>query len=903
MNNIVVIFCALLYLVILFGVAYFAEYRLKKGKSIINNPYVYSLSLAVYCTAWTYYGSVGRASQDGLMFLAIYIGPTIMAMFMIPVLGKIIRITKFQRINSIADFISARYGKNFSIALVVTLLCIIGVIPYISLQLKAISASFNILTQNQNTSTLFYDDNTVYITIVLALFIILFGTRSVDATEKHEGLVAAVAFETIIKLFAFICAGLFIVYGIFNGIEDIFSKAYQNENLKQLFVLKESDHLSWFFMIFSSMVAMLLLPRQFQVIVIENIQEKHLKKAAWLFPLYLLIINFFVLPIAIGGKLIFFDGSVDADTFVLALPMYYNQHALSLFVFIGGFSAATSMIIVETIAISTMVSNNMVMPILLRRPAFKKGIDTSISKYIIHIRRFSIIGILILAYLYEKNIAHHLSLVSIGFISFAAVSQFAPALLGGIYWKGASKNGALTGIIVGFLIWFLTLIIPSLANAGIIDTSILSEGVFGLTWLKPTALFGLQGFDPISHSIFWSLLFNLGSFTVVSINTKQNVQELYQADLFVNVYKHANSDNPGLWKGTAYIPDLNSLLENFLGKARSNNLIQSYAYRNKIQIDETSYIADPRLVDFSEKILAGVIGSASARIMVRSVTKEEEISIDEVLRILHESQQMIEFNKELRKKSLELTKATEELKTANHQLKDMDALKDEFLYTVTHELRTPLTSIRALSEIVHDNPDMDELQRSEFLNRIVKETVRLSHLITQVLNLERYESGRQKLNLSSFSMVELGQDVFESLETLAIAKQIHLNFIHPNSSLLIHADKDLLRQVMINLLANAIKFTPSSGHIEFIIVDNHEEIIITIQDNGKGIAKSEQPFLFDKFFQARNQTLKKPEGSGLGLAISKKIVTMHNGNIWVESEEGKGSRFSFLIPNFMARNI
>ena len=329
----------------------------------------------------------------------------------------------------------------------------------------------------------------------------------------------------------------------------------------------------------------------------------------------------------------------------------------------------------------------------------------------------------------------------------------------------------------------------------------------------------------------------------------------------------------------------------------------AYAQRNKILIDQTSNLADPRLVDFSEKILAGVIGSASARIMVSSVTKEEELSIDEVLKILQESQQMMELNKELRKKSLELTKATDELKKANNQLKDMDALKDEFLYTVTHELRTPLTSIRALSEIVHDNPELEEVQRSEFLGRIVKETERLSHLITQVLYLERYESGRQKLNLSSFGMVDLAKDAYQTIEPLAKNKNINFKLVHPNSTLLLHADKDLLRQVMINLLGNAIKFTPEGGHVEFIIVDNHEEIIITIQDNGKGIPPEAHAFLFDKFFQARNQTLKKPEGSGLGLAIAKKIVTMHSGKIWVESEVGKGSRFVFLIPNFMARNV
>lgn len=903
MNNIIVIISALLYLALLFGIAYYAEHRLKKGTSIINNPYVYSLSLAVYCTAWTYYGSVGRATRDGIMFLAIYIGPTIVAMFMMPVMGKIIRITKFQRINSIADFISARYGKNLSLAFVVTLLCIIGVVPYVSLQLKAISASFNILIQNTGEVHSFFRDSTFYITLVLAVFIMLFGTRSVDATEKHEGLVAAVAFETIIKLVAFICAGVFITYGIFNGVGDIFSKAAQDVHTNSLFVFKSSDYISWFFMILSSMMAFMFLPRQFQVSVIENVQESHLKKSAWLFPLYLLVINLFVLPIAFGGDLVFGKGVVDADTFVLALPLHFENHLLSLFIFIGGFSAATSMIIVETIAISTMVSNNLVMPLLLGIPALKKGMDTSFSKYIIYIRRFSIMAVLLLAYLYEKNVAHYVSLVSIGMVSFAAVTQFAPALIAGLYWKGASKNGALAGIISGFTIWFYTLVIPSLANTGIIHSDILTEGLFGISWLNPQALFGLVGFDSISHSLFWSLFFNVGTFSIVSVYSKQKAQEVYQAELFVNIHKHASSDNQGLWRRTAYIPDLNTLLENFLGKERSKNLIMAYAQRNKILIDQTSNLADPRLVDFSEKILAGVIGSASARIMVSSVTKEEELSIDEVLKILQESQQMMELNKELRKKSLELTKATDELKKANNQLKDMDALKDEFLYTVTHELRTPLTSIRALSEIVHDNPELEEVQRSEFLGRIVKETERLSHLITQVLYLERYESGRQKLNLSSFGMVDLAKDAYQTIEPLAKNKNINFKLVHPNSTLLLHADKDLLRQVMINLLGNAIKFTPEGGHVEFIIVDNHEEIIITIQDNGKGIPPEAHAFLFDKFFQARNQTLKKPEGSGLGLAIAKKIVTMHSGKIWVESEVGKGSRFVFLIPNFMARNV
>lgn len=903
MSNLTVFFLALLYLAILFAIAYFAEHRQKQNRSLIHNPWVYSLSLAVYCTAWTFYGSVGRASTDGILFLAIYIGPTIMALLMLPILGKIIRITKHLRINSIADFISSRYGKNFSIALVVALLCVAGVIPYISLQLKAISGSYNILTNTVNTRGQFLSDTTFYVTILLAVFIILFGTRSVDTTEKHEGLVAAIAFESIVKLIAFISAGIFVCYFLFDGITDVFRKASANADLSQLFTMKSADFSSWFFMIVSSMMAVLFLPRQFQVSVIENTNESHLRKAIWLFPLYLLLINIFVLPIAMGGQLLLGAQGLDADTYVLALPMQSQAPWLSLFIFIGGFSAASGMIIVETIALSTMISNNMVIPALLRFGSTKKNQELKFSAYLLTIRRLSIILVLLLAYLYERYVAHYLSLVSIGLVSFAAVTQFAPALIGGIYWKAATKKAALSAIIVGFVIWFYTLVVPSLVNANLLSQSVMTEGLFALSWLKPQALFGLQEFDLLSHSIFWSLFFNCGVFVLVSLNSKQEKQEVFQADIFVNIYQRTGGEEGGYWRRTAYMPDLNSLLENFLGKERSQNLIQGYAGRNKIEIDNNSKIADPRLIDFSERILAGVIGSASARIMVSSVTKEEDVSIDELLSILQESQQMMELNKELRKKSLELSKATEQLTTANKQLKDMDALKDEFLYTVTHEIRTPLTSIRALSEIVHDNPDMTDDERAEFLSRIVNETERLSHLITQVLNLERYESGRQKLHLSSFSMSQLAKEVYDSMLTLSIAKQINLKLVCPNSTLLLHADKDLLRQVLVNLTSNAIKFTPEQGNVDIIVVDNHDEIVVTVQDSGKGIPQEAQAFLFDKFFQARNQTLKKPEGSGLGLAISKRIVEMHSGKIWVESEEGKGARFVFLIPNFMARNL
>ncbi len=901
MSNAVAILTALFYLAILFAVAYFAEYRLKKGKSIINNGYVYALSLAVYCTAWTYYGSVGRASTNGFEFLALYLGPTISAVLFWPVLRKIIRICKTQRINSIADLISTRYGKNFTVAIIVTLLCVIGIIPYIALQLKAISTSIHILT---NTSikhislSNFLQDDTFYIALILSVFIILFGTRSIDASEKHEGLVAAIAFESIVKLVAFIAVGIFIVYGIFNGFGDIFTKAFENDSLKNLFQLgTKTSYATWLGLMMASMFAVVFLPRQFQVSVVENVQEKHLKKAAWLFPLYLVVINIFVLPIAIAGKLIFANKNIDADTFVLALPLYFNQIGLSLFVFVGGFSAATSMIIVEAIALSTMISNNIASPIFLFAKKFKPSPNGKLSYSILNMRRISIVVLIALAYIYDKTIAENVSLVSMGLVSFVAVAQFAPAAIGGIYSKSASKNAAIASICTGFAIWFFTLVLPSLVSAHILSESLMTNGLFGWAWLKPFSLFGLEGMDSITHSFFWTMFFNIIVFVTVSLNSKKTAEEIYQGEIFVDIFKHSTSATENVvWKGTAFLPDINSLLQNFLGEERAQNLMVGYALRNKISLDTKR--ADPRLVVFAENILAGVIGSASASIMIRSVTKAEELKIDEVLNILRESQQMIELNKELKKKSVDLQKATQQLTLANDLLKEMDTMKDEFLYTVTHEIRTPITSIRAMTEIVHDNTDMPEEQRQLFLGNVIKETERLSHLIMQVLNLERYESGQQLLTFNEVVLNELITDAIASLQTLADEKNISIKTNIPDTMFLMRCDAALIQQVLNNLISNAIKFVPEkTGKIKISVHTNYDEIQVWVEDNGPGILPELHEIIFDKFFQAKNQTLKKPEGSGLGLAISKKIIEMHQGKIWVESDGVNGSTFIFTLPN------
>jgi signal transduction histidine kinase len=391
------------------------------------------------------------------------------------------------------------------------------------------------------------------------------------------------------------------------------------------------------------------------------------------------------------------------------------------------------------------------------------------------------------------------------------------------------------------------------------------------------------------------MLFNILSFVVVSLNSKKSALEIYQAEIFVDIFRYsATPDTNLMWQGTAYLPDLNSLLANFLGNERAEKIIFTYATKHKISLETKK--ADPRLVAFAEKILGGVIGSASARIMVSSVTKAEELKIDEVLNILRESQQMMELNKELRKKSTELQKASDQLINANRLLQDLDKTKDEFLYTVTHELRTPITSIRAMAEIVHDNKDMTEEERQHFLAAIITETERLSHLITQVLNLEKYESGKQQLNMSSVQLNGLVKEAIKSIQPLANEKKITTVVKIPNSMFLVQCDADLIRQVLTNLLSNAVKFAPEHGNITASVHSNYDELQIWIEDDGKGIEAGLHELIFDKFFQAKNQTLRKPEGSGLGLAICKKIIDLHGGSIWVESTIGKGSKFIFTLP-------
>jgi len=906
----VIVLVAFAYLGLLFGIAYYADQRADAGRSVIDNPTIYALSLAVYATAWTFYGSVGRAASDGIGFLPIYLGPTLMIALWWLVMRKIIRISKASRITSLADFIASRYGKSALLGGLVTVIAVIGILPYISLQLKAISTSYAILLQYPEISMPASEaagrhaiaaDTAFWIAMILAAFTILFGTRHLDAAEHHEGMVAAIAFESLVKLLAFLAVGLFVTYDMFDGVGDIFSRARAQPDLAPLLAPLEGvggGYASWVWMTILSMFAIMFLPRQFQVAVIENKNEQHLSKAIWLFPLYMLAINLFVLPIAFGGNLHFPTGTVDADTYVLTLPMAARQEGLALLVFIGGLSAATGMVIVETIALSTMVCNDLVMPVLLRLRKLRIAERRDLTSLLIGIRRGAIIGILLLGYLYFRLAGEAYALVSIGLVSFAAVAQFAPVLLGGIFWKRATRNGALAGLVAGFLVWSYTLLLPAVAQSGWLPIGLIEQGPLGIELLRPVELFGLAGLDHTTHAMIWSMIANTGAYMLVSLMGTQSADETRQAGLFVDVFRQTGeAGGARFWRGTASAPDLYDLLARFQGAAAADAALKEYARERGLRWPDKGFVADADFVHFVEVQLAGAIGAASARIMVGSVVKEEALTTEEVREILDEASQVVVYSHRLEQKSSELERATEELRAANERLKELDRLKDDFVSTVSHELRTPLTSIRAFSEILHDNPALPDADRNRFLGIIIKETERLTRLIHQVLDASRLESGRIEWHESLVDLGVVIEDSVAATSQLFRERDVQLEVRLPERVPKVVADLDRIVQVLVNLFSNAVKFVePGRGRVEVSLTEEGESLRVDVRDNGLGISLKDQAIIFDKFRQAGDTLIGKPQGSGLGLHISRSIIEHFGGRMWVASRPGEGACFSFTLP-------
>ena len=856
-----------LYLAVLFVIAYSAEKR--RTAFWADNPYIYALSLAVYCTAWTYYGSIGVAATSGLEYLTIYLGPVIVIPLWIYINTKIVRISRVNKISSISDFISLRYGNSRFLGALVALVCILAIIPYIGLQIKAVSETFHLLTESPPTQNPLKDSAT-FVVVIIALFSSYYGTRYVDASEKRLGIISAVAVESFLKLIFFLILGVYVVYGIFNGFDDLFSQASQLKDFSQKNSIQGlGGAFNWFFLLLLSASSIFLLPRQFHTSIIENRKEKHIKTAIWLFPLYLLLINLFVAPIAWGGRILFEGQLVNPEFFSILIPQKMGNTIIAVMVFFGGLSASISMIILSSIALSIMLSNNIIIPYgWLER--FKIKTDLHNSKIIVNIRKFSIFFLIISGFVFYRYLITENTLFSIGLVSFVLISQLAPTFFGAIYWKRGNYNGAISGILVGTIFCYLYLVLP--------EYSILWTD----NWFRTT--FQISYLSPIATTFFWSMVMNAGIFVVVSLSTNGSYRERNYAELYTDIddYIH-NHENAYIWRGTANKSDIIKILNRFLGSKKTEQALK--IFNLKYNINNENDTADSRFIKFSENLLSGRIGTASAKILVEGVTKEDKISLPEVLKILEESKENISINKQLTEHSLELRKLSNELQSANENLVLKDQQKDEFLDTVAHELRTPITAIRATSEILLDDDEMPLEIKKEFLNNIISESDRLAEIINDILYLDKLEEGVISLNLQEQNIVETYRKAVKPLTHLFEQKLLHHSEIDLLQQKKWIYDEGRMIQVFQNILGNALKFANEQGLVQTKFQELSDGIKISIFNTGKLIPEEDLDFVFDKFYQCKNQNLLKPIGSGLGLAICKKIIQAHQGEILAKNKE------------------
>ncbi|MFY9823280.1 MAG: sensor histidine kinase, partial [Thermoanaerobaculia bacterium] len=839
---------ALAYIGLLFLIAWLGDRRAARGAKPLAGPWVYALSLAVYCTAWTFYGSVGRAAEDGYGFLPIYLGPTLGAVLGWVVYRKILRIAKAERLISIADFIASRYGKSTALGAVVAVMAVVGTVPYIALQLKAVAGSFELLWRSTHPRELPFDQLSLLCAALLAVFAILFGTRSVDLTEHHSGLVLAIAFESLVKLVAFLAVGWFVVWRLHGGLGELFARAAADPRLRTLLARTGANDGDWAWMILLSLLAFWFLPRQFHVGIVENVDERHLRTSAWLLPLYLLVINVFVLPIALAGRLAPATAAgISGDSYVLALPLAAGRTGLAVFVFLGGLSAATGMVIVESLALSNMVANDLALPWLLRRAGPAGG---DFRRPLLVSRRLAIVGVLLLGHVYAVFAGNGVSLVTIGLISFAAAAQVAPALLGGLYWRGATRNGALAGLIGGFLVWGYTLTLPTLAASGLLSQSFVDHGPWGIRWLRSSSLFGLEGLDPLSHSLVWSLLVNVLAFIGISSLGGQTAVEVRQAHRFVD-FRRRESEEP-VWSADTPVASVRGLLARFLGETRTESALLGWAQERGVDLQREVY-ADPELLAYAERLLAGTTGAASARVALTTVAQEQSLDVGQVVELLDETSRALATSRELSEKSQQLEAASAELLRVNERLRELDKLKDDYLSTMAHELRTPLAAVRAFAEILHDNPDLPVEKRAEFLRIIEMENDRLSRLIHDLLDLAKLEAGNEagnkEVTLNPFGLAEAVGEAVESLRQLSKGRGVAVEYRRGGDPLSLHGDRDRLIQVVVNLLSNAIKFCPAENGRVVVAARRRAagRIEISVSDNGPGVPAADRETIFERF--------------------------------------------------------
>jgi Na+/proline symporter/signal transduction histidine kinase len=880
----ILIAVALGYVALLFLVAFAAERSAAQGHgSWLRSPWIYTLSLSIYCTAWTFYGAVGYAARSGLEFLTIYLGPTLVMIGWWLILRKLVRIGRAQRITSIADLISSRFGKSNMLGVIVTLLAVIGTTPYIALQLQSVTLSFAVFAdEGSGWSSDDLNATALWIAVGLAAFTVLFGTRNLDANERHHGVVMAIALEAVVKLFALLAVGVFVVWQVAGGPAEMMARINVSDIANW-----QVDRSRWIGLTFLSAAAFLCLPRMFQVLVVENADERHVATASWAFPLYLALMSLFVVPIAVVGLDLMPEGS-NPDLFVLTLPLSQGANGLAMLSFLGGFSSATSMVIVAAIALSTMVSNHIVMPIWLSRRTQGATMSGDVRRVVIRARRLSIGAVLALGWFYYRMSGGGTALAAIGLISFCGVAQVLPALLGGIFWRGATRIGAAAGLLLGFAIWAYTLFLPSFGAGAIMSHALLDAGPFGINWLRPQALFGIEGLDSVVHAVLWSMMLNTLAFVTLSVLTFPSPIERLQGAQIVNIYEHSSSPR-GWSRGIPAAEDLLTMAQRILGAPQAQALFQAEVSTQ----GKANHLPEitPDFLARLERELAGSVGAATAHAMIGQIVGGTSVTVEDLIAVADETAQIMEYSSQLEAQSHEVARTARQLRDANEKLTALSIQKDGFLSQISHELRTPMTSIRSFSELLRDG-SLEGPEASKFAGIIHGEAIRLTRLLDDLLDLSVLENGQVNLNLQDGSLRDL-------IDRALVAQgsdggEIKVRRDPRTETFALHTDLDRLGQVFINLIANARKYCDApEPELGITVARSGGVLRIDFIDNGSGIERSKQAVIFEKFSRLSDQAA--AGGAGLGLAICREIMERLGGSVEYLPDHG-GAAFRVSLP-------
>lgn len=866
----------LAYVVLMFGIAFAADRAAERGRvRWLDHPLVYTLSLSVYCSAWTFYGAVGYASRSGLEFATIYLGPTIVFTGAWWGLRRLVRVARMHHVTSIADLISARFGKSNPLAALITLIAVIAATPYIALQLQSVRLSFEVFaTAAPDVAPMNGGagggGTALWVAAGLALFTILFGTRNLAADERHHGVVTAIALEALVKLLAFLALGVFVVWGLADGPADIFARvaaASRDPAIAEGWLLKPDR---WTALVFVSAAAIVTLPRMFQVLVVEAADEERLHVAGWAFPAYLFAMSLFVLPIAVMGRELL-PADANPDLYVLTLPAAAGHDLLAFLVFLGGFSAASSMVVVCAIAQATMISNHWIVPAWLalrRRPASD---DTrNLRGFVLNARRVAILTVVAAGWVYHQASGGAAALATMGLVAFTGMAQVVPAMLGGLLWRGANRRGAYAGFCSGFAIWLLMIFLPSV---GVGNPPPLPAGV-----------------DPWAFSVFLALAVNTLAFIGFSIFGFPDPVERLQALSFVSAVQPIRHGR--MTRGEDRAEPLLVMTRRIWGGDEALRFFRDEAAAQ----GKSGFLPDvtPHFLTRLERRLAGSVGAATAHAMIDRVAGGVALTVADLLEVADEAQRAKEEAVRLETATAELARTATQLREANDKLTALSVQKDAFLGQISHELRTPMTSVRAFSEILK-TPDLSDEQRTRFAGIIHDEAGRLTRLLDDLLDLSVLEGGGAVLTVSAANLHDLLNRALSAASATRPERDFAVDRDLPSEHLGVITDKDRLLQVLINVVTNARKYCDAPRPVLTIRVRRPRAggAQIDIIDNGSGIDGARQSLIFEKF--ARLNDPARAGGAGLGLAICREIMAALGGDIAYLPGQG-GAAFRIEVP-------